>query len=46
MLTVEFSKMYYIGKVVPTLSLEQETPVLEIVGNISFYQESSNCTVK
>jgi hypothetical protein len=29
MLTVEFSKMYYTRETVPTLSLEQQIPVLE-----------------
>jgi hypothetical protein len=36
MLTVEFSKMCATRKTVPTLSLEQQIPVLETVRNISF----------
>jgi hypothetical protein len=36
MLSVEFSKIYYTRYTVPTLSLEQQIPVLETVCNISF----------
>jgi hypothetical protein len=35
-LPLEFSKTYYTGLTLPTLSLEQQTPALETVRNISF----------